>query len=291
MGNALHTMGWLPFAPPATRAHVTWKQAPPALQLVLARTPWTPDNPFLQGALAAWRAARRDPAAGNTTPLSATWCQRLLMHPVLAPHPWRWVWVTMARHHRQLEQAHLWQANQPPQVWRWSSRVNTGVMNSTAPGTWWVFEHAPSVRMVGAFPVAVSPTRATRYQAWLASGQSGAPPRGSLHLVAACGVALGMPLPMRGPAVCAQAYNDPNVRWVDYFHGGDALHAFPRPRYGVPQSAGCVEMPESAARQLYRWIGVGTVVTVSASRFPKGQVVMPSPTTPPTASARAARPA
>src|SRR5262249_54635719 len=38
-------------------------------------------------------------------------------------------------------------------------------------------------------------------------------------------------------------YNDPGIRWISYFHGGDALHAFNRASFGTPQSLGCVELP------------------------------------------------
>jgi len=58
-------------------------------------------------------------------------------------------------------------------------------------------------------------------------------------------------------------YNDPGVRWISYFHGGDALHAFPRPSYGTPQSLGCVELPESAAAQVWPYTPVGTLVTIA----------------------------
>ena len=37
-------------------------------------------------------------------------------------------------------------------------------------------------------------------------------------------------------------YSDPGIKWVSYFYGGDALHAFDRASYGSPQSLGCVEM-------------------------------------------------
>src|SRR6202011_2987125 len=43
-------------------------------------------------------------------------------------------------------------------------------------------------------------------------------------------------------------YNDPGVPWVNYFNGGDAVHGFPRPSYGSPQSNGCVELPVETAR-------------------------------------------
>jgi hypothetical protein len=57
-------------------------------------------------------------------------------------------------------------------------------------------------------------------------------------------------------------YNDPGVRWVSYFHGGDAIHAFYRASYGSPQSLGCVELPLSAAEQVWPYTQVGTLVTV-----------------------------
>ena len=42
-------------------------------------------------------------------------------------------------------------------------------------------------------------------------------------------------------------YHDPNIPFVSYFNGGDALHAFPRGSYGVPQSLGCVELTTDTA--------------------------------------------
>ena len=46
-------------------------------------------------------------------------------------------------------------------------------------------------------------------------------------------------------------YSDPGVRWVAYFNGGDAVHQFPRPGYGYPQSLGCVELPSSTAESIW----------------------------------------
>ena len=57
-------------------------------------------------------------------------------------------------------------------------------------------------------------------------------------------------------------YNDPGVRWISYFNGGDALHAFPRASYGTPQSLGCVELPLAAAAQVWPYTPVGTLVTI-----------------------------
>jgi hypothetical protein len=57
-------------------------------------------------------------------------------------------------------------------------------------------------------------------------------------------------------------YNDPNIPWVSYFNGGDALHGFTRASYGSPQSLGCVEMPFSVAGQVWPYTPVGTLVDV-----------------------------
>jgi lipoprotein-anchoring transpeptidase ErfK/SrfK len=57
-------------------------------------------------------------------------------------------------------------------------------------------------------------------------------------------------------------YNDPGVKWVSYFNGGDALHAFPRASFGTPQSLGCVELPEAAAKRLFPYTPIGALVTI-----------------------------
>jgi peptidoglycan hydrolase-like protein with peptidoglycan-binding domain len=57
-------------------------------------------------------------------------------------------------------------------------------------------------------------------------------------------------------------YNDPGVKWVSYFNGGDALHAFPRASFGTPQSLGCVELPEDAAAKVWPYTPIGTLVTI-----------------------------
>ncbi len=58
-------------------------------------------------------------------------------------------------------------------------------------------------------------------------------------------------------------YEDPGIKWVSYFNGGDALHAFDRASYGSPQSLGCVEMPLEVAEQVYPYTPIGTLVTVA----------------------------
>ncbi|HVV91271.1 MAG TPA: L,D-transpeptidase, partial [Solirubrobacterales bacterium] len=58
-------------------------------------------------------------------------------------------------------------------------------------------------------------------------------------------------------------YEDPGIKWVSYFYGGDALHAFDRASYGTPQSLGCVEMPLEDAEAVFPYTPIGTPVTVN----------------------------
>ena len=59
-------------------------------------------------------------------------------------------------------------------------------------------------------------------------------------------------------------YHDPGIRWISYFHGGDALHEFPRASFGTPQSLGCVELPEAAAARIWPYTPIGTLVTIES---------------------------
>jgi peptidoglycan hydrolase-like protein with peptidoglycan-binding domain len=68
---------------------------------------------------------------------------------------------------------------------------------------------------------------------------------------------------MQGTNLNGTTYNDPNVPWASYFHGGDALHGFVRASYGYPQSNGCVEMPIAQAGEVWPYTPIGTLVTVA----------------------------
>jgi hypothetical protein len=57
-------------------------------------------------------------------------------------------------------------------------------------------------------------------------------------------------------------YNDPGIRWISYFHGGDALHSFNRTSFGTPQSLGCVELPLASAAKVWPYTPIGTLVTI-----------------------------
>jgi peptidoglycan hydrolase-like protein with peptidoglycan-binding domain len=57
-------------------------------------------------------------------------------------------------------------------------------------------------------------------------------------------------------------YRDPGIRWISYFNHGAAIHAFPRASFGTPQSLGCVELPLDAAKKVWPYTPIGTLVTI-----------------------------
>ncbi|HUH80930.1 MAG TPA: L,D-transpeptidase family protein [Solirubrobacteraceae bacterium] len=57
-------------------------------------------------------------------------------------------------------------------------------------------------------------------------------------------------------------YEDPGIKWISYFNGGDALHNFDRASFGSPQSLGCVELPLEAAAKIWKYTPIGTLVTI-----------------------------
>jgi peptidoglycan hydrolase-like protein with peptidoglycan-binding domain len=67
---------------------------------------------------------------------------------------------------------------------------------------------------------------------------------------------------MRGTNPDGTHYDDPGIRYISYFHGGDAIHAFNRSSFGTPQSLGCVELPLKAAAKVWPYTPIGTLVTI-----------------------------
>jgi peptidoglycan hydrolase-like protein with peptidoglycan-binding domain len=67
---------------------------------------------------------------------------------------------------------------------------------------------------------------------------------------------------MRGTNPDGTRYDDPGIRYISYFNGGDAIHEFPRGSYGTPQSLGCVELPLAAAAKVWPYTPIGTLVTI-----------------------------
>jgi peptidoglycan hydrolase-like protein with peptidoglycan-binding domain len=68
---------------------------------------------------------------------------------------------------------------------------------------------------------------------------------------------------MSGTDTDGYHYVVPDVPWVNYFNGGDAVHGYPRASYGSPQSNGCVELPIETAQVVYGMLGIGDVVEVT----------------------------
>jgi peptidoglycan hydrolase-like protein with peptidoglycan-binding domain len=67
---------------------------------------------------------------------------------------------------------------------------------------------------------------------------------------------------MSGEDVDGTKYDVPDVPWVNYFNGGDAVHGYPRESYGFPQSNGCVELPIEAAHTVFGMLAIGDIVEV-----------------------------
>ncbi|MGD1057266.1 MAG: L,D-transpeptidase family protein [Solirubrobacteraceae bacterium] len=68
---------------------------------------------------------------------------------------------------------------------------------------------------------------------------------------------------MSGTDVDGTKYDVPDVPWVNYFNGGDAVHGYPRESYGFPQSNGCVELPIEAAHTVFGKLAIGDIVEVN----------------------------
>ncbi|WP_374693414.1 L,D-transpeptidase [Acidithiobacillus sp. AMEEHan] len=111
------------------------------------------------------------------------------------------------------------------------------MLQSTPDGTWPVYQRLADTTMHGTFPIRVTKTKYLS----LSPDQ-----RGHYH----------------GHLVYWQKYVAPNVRFVNYFYDGRAIHFYPRKSYGWPQSAGCVEMPYKNAKHLFHLLHYGDLVSV-----------------------------
>jgi hypothetical protein len=70
---------------------------------------------------------------------------------------------------------------------------------------------------------------------------------------------------MTGQNPDGSTYSD-QVYWVNYFHGGEAIHWFQRGSYGWYQSDGCVEVPTTIAESIYDDLNYGALVTVQGAQ-------------------------
>ena len=68
---------------------------------------------------------------------------------------------------------------------------------------------------------------------------------------------------VRRQTMSGPGYNLPNVQWVMYFAGENAIHGtYWHNNFGRPMSHGCVNVTNKAARWLYNWAPKGTIVVV-----------------------------
>ena len=68
---------------------------------------------------------------------------------------------------------------------------------------------------------------------------------------------------MRGHNADGSKYVTPDVPWVSYFNGSEALHgAYWRSSFGYRASHGCVNLPVPDAKTIYDWAPLGTMVVV-----------------------------
>lgn len=164
------------------------------------------------------------------------------------PNPWTWVLVKRGY---SSETATLYRSVSSDSGFSmdpvFTTAVNTGVFNGTPLGTWPVYLRYKVTSMRGSMVVSVPQNKVSEYQLDHENGASWK--------------SLGVSF--RGNVMVHKIhYDDHGIKWVSYFHRGDALHYFPRKTYGWPQSAGCVEMPEKAAKKMWNDIGYGTLVSI-----------------------------
>lgn len=243
---------------------------PQPLQRAVDEYTWNLKNPFIRGAIIQFE---RENGLLGPKGMSEGRLHPAVLHALFRKtaqpdrYAYEWAYVTKGSGTRQPEQLHVWEhgshfvigaMGKPSALrkdWIWGTLVNTGVLGSTPNGTWPIYQRLPVTTMRGVFPVPIS---RGEYQA-LAGKQ--VPQWG--------GAAVRMPARgmVNGHPVAWQPYNDPGIRWVNYFDNGRGIHYYPRAGYGFPQSAGCVEEPAGTAPITYRVLHYGVPVTISASGF------------------------
>lgn len=73
------------------------------------------------------------------------------------------------------------------------------------------------------------------------------------------------PLTTMTGTILGEYYYVPNIKWVSFFDGGEALHGtYWHHNFGHPMSHGCINMTEADAKVLYDFAPIGTKVIVHA---------------------------
>ncbi|WP_414039647.1 L,D-transpeptidase family protein [Acidithiobacillus sp. M4-SHS-6] len=224
-----------------------WRfKIPRALQALASSDAWQdPWNPLVIGALYQFEAVHDLPIVPGTMGIRGlpVAIEKALLHARKKdPDPWTWILVTKFP---RPEEIHLFMAGRG---WIFQSKANTGVMHATPDGTWPIYARDTHTAMIGRFPIPVSKAQVRLYEAAKSAGYA----LQSVHYAR-----------YHHHWVQYQHYDDPDIRWVNYFDRGRAVHFYPRASYGFPQSAGCVEIPKNAARKIYGLIHYGTPVTIS----------------------------
>ncbi|MFA7495286.1 MAG: L,D-transpeptidase [Acidithiobacillus sp.] len=227
--------------------HYLWRfKIPQALRSLAASDSWKdPWNPLVIGALYQFEAVHNLPIVAGVMgirglPVSIE--KSLLKAKKQDPDTWTWVLVTKFP---RPEEIHIFMAGHG---WIYQSKANTGVMHATPDGTWPIYARDTHTAMIGRFPIPVPSAQVRLYKAAKSAGYA----LKSVHYSR-----------YHHHWVQYQAYDDPDIRWVNYFDRGRAVHFYPRASYGFPQSAGCVELPKNAARQVFAMVHYGTPVTIS----------------------------
>lgn len=253
---------------------------PAALQKAVDQYAWNAQNPFFRGAVIQFERANGFLGARGISEgaLHKNVVRSLLSGAAKSdPWPWEWVLVNKADGTDIPERLDIWRHGKgkgldpcnglapckgvaPCNGWIWHTVVNTGVLGSTPNGTWPIYQRLPQTTMRGVFPVPVS------YAVYRTlAGKQVSQWAGSTLKQPARGLVNGYP-------VRWQPYNDPGIRWVNYFDEGRGIHYYPRASYGFPQSAGCVEEPYRSAPITYKLLHDGVPVTISKAIFQKGRV-------------------
>ncbi|MCL4321185.1 MAG: L,D-transpeptidase [Deltaproteobacteria bacterium] len=235
----LHYLHYLPISHAGKYGYEFSFPVPEVLQKVADSYTWNSRNPFILGAITQYLEASgrlRDGEYANPQ-INAKLLSELKKSAAngeFDPYPWKWVLVRQAIKGEMVE---LYENGREV----FSSPANTGEFATTPDGTWYVFLRFRKTAMSGLSP--------SRISLKVYESLKSKDPR-----MVGC---------LDGHPVKWVAYKDSGIKYVDYFDGGIALHYISRPRYGFPQSAGCVELPYSNAKFLHKNIGYGTIVTVS----------------------------
>lgn len=246
----LYELRYLPFYPssithPNTHPFLWRFPSPIGLRKLVHQYSWTdPLNPWILGALYQFEAVHNLPIVHGKDGILdlPRRIQKALLHATRKdPHPWTWVLVTKTP---RPETIRIFVAHKG---WVFRSICNTGVLHSTPNGTWPIYARALHTAMIGQFPIPVTQRFYRLYRAARFAG---------FHVPV---IHFG---DYHGYLVRYQPYDDPDIRWVNYFYQGRAVHFYPRAAYGFPQSAGCVELPKNSARRAYSILHYGVPVSI-----------------------------